>query len=307
MNEILINLLPVGMFSTYPDIVPIMIGASGAQVYSLNNKYMLKYTQRDKTDDNIWKSCIREYEFFSTYKNSSYIPEICYMSKTENRVVIIMKKYNSLSRPDFNDDLMEAIIELLTDINTTPFEDILKKPDDSGETGKAEIAFCVRNWHNILDEHNGYFDINVIDEIAAQINRLMLYPNTLPAVLSHGDFHFNNILKTDRNTLVVCDWQNAGIGNASDDLFFFISRASADGLKINEDKAISLYCALFAKKSSQRISKDNILCSMAKSNLGLGFYCWHEYLHNTSKERVEIIYNKMAEAFYYIKANPLQL
>jgi Mg2+/Co2+ transporter CorB len=143
MNDILINLLPAGMFSSYPDIVPINIGASGAKVYSLNNKYILKYSERDKTDNDIWNSCIREYEFFSSYNNLSYIPEIRYMHKEENKIIIIMKKYNTLSHSDFNDDLMEEIIGLLTDINTTPYKGT-KKPDDSKETDKEKIAFCAR-------------------------------------------------------------------------------------------------------------------------------------------------------------------
>ena len=60
-------------------------------------------------------------------------------------------------------------------------------------------------------------------------------------VLVHGDFHWDNLLKTDDGRICVCDWQNVAIGGASEDLSFFMSRLGADGIQIDLDKMLNMY------------------------------------------------------------------
>ena len=80
-----------------------------------------------------------------------------------------------------------------------------------------------------------------MNPIAEKINGIIGWHNNEDCVLIHGDFHWENLLKTDDGRICVCDWQNVGIGGASEDLSFFMSRLATDGIQIELDKILDMY------------------------------------------------------------------
>jgi len=109
---------------------------------------------------------------------------------------------------------------------------------------------------------------------------------------NHGDFHFENIMQDKEGNIKVVDWQNCGAGHVSGDISFFLSRLSADGYGIEAKEVIDLYCQDKEKRGC-RVQHGEIEVQMYLSNLNTSFRYWHEYLHNSTKERVQDIYEKM--------------
>lgn len=83
-------------------------------------------------------------------------------------------------------------------------------------------------------------------------------------------------------------------GGASGDISFFLSRLGADGIAIEPEEAVELYCHERFRITEENISKVDLLRHMKAANVLVSFQFWHYYLHGSTCERVREIYEKMA-------------
>jgi Ser/Thr protein kinase RdoA (MazF antagonist) len=70
-----------------------------------------------------------------------------------------------------------------------------------------------------------------LDEILSGAGRLKSVMSALPPTFVHGDCHTENITHVD-GSLVLCDWQSAGIHRPSTDLAFLNVRATPAGVTV---------------------------------------------------------------------------
>ena len=90
------------------------------------------------------------------------------------------KKYPLLERKDINEELIKKI---------------------------AEIQASLDGWESVLAEHPATFDEGPLEDLASNINKIIEWHSTEPRILTHGDFHFENLLQDQDGRLIVCDWQ----------------------------------------------------------------------------------------------------
>ena len=117
----------------------------------------------------------------------------------------------------------------------------------------------------------------------------------------HGDFHWDNLLKTNDGDICVCDWQNVRIGGASEDLSFFMSRLGADGIENKSETILQTYTSELEKLSGKHIDPEDIKKHIAASNVITTFEFWHEFLHGSDEGRVRGIFEKMIEDFQMLE------
>jgi thiamine kinase-like enzyme len=169
---------------------------------------------------------------------------------------------------------------------------------------EEEVAESLEGWKGVLAEHPGAFEEEWLEEISTYINEWNQKLFSKQCNFSHGDFHFENILQDAEGNIKVLDWQNCGAGHVSGDISFFLSRLSADGYVIDTKEVIDMYC----KCSNNRgisVKSEEIEIQMCLANLNTSFRYWHYYLHDSTKERVRNIYDKMVEDGK-ILSNPIE-
>lgn len=140
----------------------------------------------------------------------------------------------------------------------------------------------------MLREHPGRFSLTALDGIGeniGEVNRRLFAPFLR---FVHGDFHVENLLLDDEDNLLVCDWQNCGLGEAGGDPAFFLSRPSSDGVSLSRQALLESYCRKAGISEPHRLE-----AQMRLADLNTAFLFWHEYLHGSGPERVAEIYDKM--------------
>lgn len=164
-----------------------------------------------------------------------------------------------------------------------------------------QIKYCMDGWLSVLREHKGVFDEKLTEEIAADINRIILWHAAVEANLIYGDFHLNNLLFDDDGEVVICDWQCVTIGQSSEDLGFFLSRFNSDGFDMDEKTVIDSYIKAVYDMFGKRMDSDAFYCHMSAGTLITSFLYWHEYLHGNAEERVGKVYRKMGQIMSHIR------
>ena len=210
----------------------------------------------------------------------------------------MLKKYIPLSREEISNNLIRKIIKVLALIHTDDIPVFLGNSDQKKEPLSSErVDYCLKGWKSVLNEHLGAFDEAYIDIIVSKINEIIDWHNTEERVLTHGDFHFENLLKDSTGNILVCDWQNAGIGGASEDLSFFMSRLGADGAVFDSNFILDSYADAIKDIKGENIDINAIKKHMAAANVITSFEFWHEFLHGNDEERVRGVFDKMASDF----------
>lgn len=224
------------------DYVEIKTGQSGAAVYDLDGKKILKHVVRKKLKAGLFDTYCREALFYQCKMQvgASYLPEILDLEISEDEILILMKKY--------------------------------KQPERG----------------NVSEEP--------LHQIAAAINDVIKWHDSERKVLIHGDFHWDNLLEND-GSILICDWQGVGIGGASGDVSFFLSRLGADGITIDEKRFLELYSDEVKARTGITADVDEIARHMAAANVITSFSFWHEFLHGNEETRVRDIYDKMVQDF----------
>ena len=278
---------------------PIKTGQSGAAVTEIDGRSILKRAERQLLqDDRLFESFRKEALFYQYCLESSdevlraCIPEVFDLRIRDDSVALWMKKYGEPERGDLNDELLRQIAAVLARIHSRKIPDFLQAEPKSVSWEDEMIREARQGWLEVLDEHPGRFDAAPLDRIAAGIREIAAWHAGDVPVLSHGDFHWENLL-TDGERIRVCDWQSVSGGSRADDLNFFISRLQSDGIHLEPEAFAALYREeLFALTGESRKTEE-IVGHMAAANVLTTFRFWHLFLHDSGYERVRDIYEAM--------------
>lgn len=277
-------------------------GKSGAEVWEIEGKYVLKYVQRAKLPElevfALYQNEALFYQFFGKNlqrKTLPCLPEVLEVQVSEDEILILMKKYHELSRNRISEELLQKIMGALAVIHTQDIPAFLRREQKQpGYLAEDQIDHCLAGWRSVLAEHPGMFDEGILTKVAAKINEIIGWHHREGQVLSHGDFHWDNLLLGKNGNIVICDWQGVNAGSASGDISFFLSRLGADGIVPEPRRAVELYCKERFQLTGEKISQEDMLNHMNAANIITTFQFWHQYLHGSDCGRVGEIYEKMA-------------
>ena len=269
-------------------------GQSGADVYEQDGSLIFKHVVRDRIDNGMFDTYVKEALFYQSECPRSYLPQVQKVEIFPDEIGIVMKKYDSPDKSDLNEDLLRKIAGVLACIHSGPVPEFLVNDDIKPDVfSKDDIAECVKGWHSILDEHPGEFDDSPIDIISHNINDIISRHASEKKLLSHGDFHWDNILTDEDGTLIVCDWQGVGVRGASNDLSFFMSRLNADGISVDSHSFLTWYALEYNRLTGEDVKADELERHIKAANIITSYRYWHMYLHGNDTERVREIYDRM--------------
>ena len=281
-------------------VVEIKVGKSGADVYEIDGRYVLKHVARQKLKDGQFDTYVREALFYrdETACRRAYLPKVLKAEVSENEIFIFMKKYGCPSRNTVDRELLQKITRALAALHTGETPSFLRRDREKAKPLSGQrIAECLDGWKRVLAEHPGVFDEERLKEIADGINGLIEWHDSEECVPVHGDFHWDNLLEDEKGNILICDWQGIGLGGASGDLSFFLSRLNGDGIRIDSAAFLDSYVNAVRELSGKRIRQEDIVRHMNAANVITSFVFWHEYLHGGSERRVREIYGGMTESF----------
>lgn len=281
-------------------------GKSGAQVYGIDGKYVLKYVQRKQLgDEKLFTAYRKEALWYEDAAQSGLrcLPEIFDIQSTGEEIVILMKRYQALSRREIEGGLLKKIMEALAAVHTAELPQFLKQERYAAKPlSDIQIQEATEGWRSVLQEHPSAFDAGALERIAEKINEIIRWHDAEEAVLNHGDFHWDNLLQDEKGNIIICDWQGVSAGQASGDLSFFFSRLQGDGIALNRPETIGFYEQAVKRLSGKPASREEIEGHIRAANVITSFAFWHRYLHGSAEERVREIYGKMAEDSEGLKA-----
>ena len=276
----------------------INLGQSGAIVYELDGTRILKHVIRDKIDNGMFDTYVKEALFYQAKCPGTFLPKVDNLEILPDEIIIVMKKYNSLNRADFSEDLLKKIAGVLACIHSESVPEFLSDNDArTNLLSQDDIAGCAKGWQSVLDEHPGAFDDSVIDKISQDINDIISWHDSEKRILSHGDFHWDNILTGDAGKLIVCDWQGVGVRGASEDLSFFMSRLGADGISVDSLQFLSWYTSEYNRLTGETVDPSELERHIKAANVITSFRFWHNFLHGNDTERVRGIFDKMVSDY----------
>ncbi len=280
-------------------------GISGAKVYDIAGKYVLKCVSRaDLENDEQYDAYQREaiwYKCANSGKKGfrlSYLPEILDLYCTEEETAVLMKHYLPIPQK-FDTELLKKIMGALAAVHTTDIPEFLGQI----QRGRAnllsedQISASLSGWRSVLDEHSGIFLETPLEQLAKKINYIISWHEQEESVLNHGDFHRDNLLLDGNGNILICDWQGISVGAASGDLSFFFSRLSADSIYLDEKQAVRFYVQEVRRLSGKILLPEEICRHMDAADIITSFVFWHEYLHGNDVDRVRGIYGKMVDKF----------
>lgn len=271
-------------------------GKSGAKLYDIDGKYVLKQIYRAELgNDELYKAYQKEaWWYASKGAGLECLPQVLDLRSTEDEISILMKRYQVLSREEICMELLGKIMEALAFVHTAEIPPFLKQKQHMVQPlSEEKIRIFVEGWCTVLDEHSGAFDRMPLEHIAEEINRIILWHGSEETVLSHGDFHWDNLIIDNQGRILICDWQGVGAGVASGDLSFFFSRLRGDGIQINEQEIVEAYGRKIRQLSGKSVTWKEMDGHIRAANVITSFTCWYQYLHGSSEERVREIYEKM--------------
>lgn len=276
-------------------------GQSGARVWEVDGRYVLKHVRKDMlSEPNVFSLYLNEALFYRFIQQEGHgellpcLPEVLEIRILDQEILLLMKKYQLPSREALDDGLLRRIMRALAQVHTREIPAFLKR--EQGEPGyltAEQIAECVAGWRSVLAEHPGAFDPGILEQTAGRINEIIGWHHGDSQILCHGDFHWDNLLMKENGEIVICDWQGVNAGGASGDISFFISRLGADGTEIAPERLVEIYVRERALLTGENLSEETLLKHMRAANIITTFQFWHEYLHGSSCERVRGIYEKM--------------
>ena len=292
--------MKVNQYLTGHNVTEIKVGESGADVYEIDGRYVLKHVVRQKLKEELFAAYTREVLFYRSQmkRQRVYLPEVLQAEASEQEMLIFMKKYRRPDRDTINAELIQHITKSLAALHTdTPPSFMHKNQKKAEALSDQVIAECLCGWKSILAEQSGSFPENQLEEIAGRINHLIAWHDSEDRVLIHGDFHWDNLLEDEHGNILLCDWQSVNLGGASGDLSFFLSRLGGDGIRINTTVFLDNYVNAIRKLSGKQIRRQDLIRHMNAANVITSFLFWHQYLHGSSEERVREIYSKMTKDY----------
>lgn len=278
----------------------IKVGKSGADVYEIDGKYVLKHVVRQRLKEEQFIAYTREVLFYQNQMTQQrrYLPKVLKAEASENEILILMKKYCRPERNAIHAQLIQKITKAMAALHTDEIPSFMYKDKEKAELLSDQmISECLCGWKSVLAEHPGSFSESQLEEIAGKINKLIIWHDSEDHVLVHGDFHWDNLLEDENGNILLCDWQGVKLGGASGDLSFFLSRLGADGIRIDAAFFMDSYVNAVWALSGKQMKRQDIIGHMNAANVITSFVFWHHYLHGSSEEQVADIYNKMIKDF----------
>lgn len=276
---------------------PLAGGKSGAEMYDIDGRYVLKHVQRKELqDDAQYAAYRREALWYESAADSGLqcLPEIMDIWNTDDEIVILMKRYQTLSREKITAELRRKIMDALAAVHTADIPLFLRDERHAAQPlTDAQIDESVAGWRSVLREHPGAFDERALEHLAGKINVLIRWHASEETVLNHGDFHWDNLLQNERGDIIICDWQGVSEGQASGDLSFLFGRLRADGIRLNERETVGFYVQAIKRLAGRTVTWEELDGHMHAANVITSFVFWHRYLHGSSEERVRDIYEGM--------------
>lgn len=277
-------------------------GKSGAEVWEVEDRYILKKVRKEQLPDpaayTLYRNEAYFYRFFGRSSGEmtlACLPEVLDIRISEEEIGILMKKYREPSREKMDEPLLRKILGALALVHSAGIPDFLKRGQKEPEyLGREQIETCVSGWRAVLAEHPGAFDEAILTETAGRINEIIGWHHAEEQILSHGDFHWDNLLQGDDGAILICDWQGVNMGGASGDISFFLSRLGADGTSLEPKQVVELYCRERFLLTGETVPGEELLTHMQAANTITSFQFWHHYLHGSDRGRVGGIYEKMA-------------
>lgn len=282
----------------------IKVGQSGADVYEVNGNTILKHVERRKLNASLFDTYTREALFYRAKADNAggYLPKIIELEISDDEIILLMKKYRCPDRSDIDEQMIRKVAKVLARVHTDTIPEFL-----IGDTKPAELLSgqhteeYLAGWKSVLAEHPGSFDETPLDHIAEKINRIIAWHDAEERVLIHGDFHWDNLLEDDRGNILICDWQSVGLGGASGDLSFFMSRLGSDGVTLDPDFFLKCYAEAIMEISGKAVDTRSVAGYIAAANVITSFIFWHQFLHGAETERVRGIYGKMTDDFRLVE------
>lgn len=278
------------------DVKEIKKGQSGAYVYDINGLQIFKHVKREQIENGRFDTYTKEALLYRSLCPKPFLPDIQDIDISADEITLVMKKYRELDRDNISSELIQKIATVLADIHSMEIPEFLlscKKNTDM--LSNEEINKCVDGWKSVLGEYPGAFDDFPLKEISEKINGIISWHNSEEKVLSHGDFHWDNLLTDETGEIKVCDWQGVNVDGKSADISFFFSRLEADGFSINRGLFLKHYSEEKKRKTGTVVEANEIERHIKASNVITTFRFWHYYLHGNPVERVQDIYGKMIE------------
>ena len=271
-------------------------GKSGAKVYNIGGECVLKQIFRAELgNDELYEAYRKEAWWYADGgAGLGCLPEVLDLRSTEEEISILMKCYQMLSRQEINKELLEKIMRALASVHVSEIPPLfMQKQHPAQPLSEEQIRASVEGWCAVLDEHPGVFDGAPLEGIAEGINRIISWHGSEEIVLSHGDFHWDNLLMDNEGRIIICDWQGVEAGAASGDLSFFFGRLRGDGIQLKEQEIVEAYGREIRRLSGKKITWEEIDGHIRAANVITSFIYWHEYLYGSSEEKVKEIYGKM--------------
>lgn len=271
------------------------LGQSGAKVYRLDENRIAKHVQRRLLQsDEAWEKYRRESLFYDCYSGAahSFLPQVDYNELREDELLLIMQAYQPVHQARMSQpDMLERALEALAQIHALPVPAFLS----AGESRPVHLEpdalkRCHQGWFSVLQEHPGRFSLDDLQTVAENINPVNTRLFAPRLALCHGDFHCENLLTDDLGRIIVCDWQNCGVGDVTGDVSFLLSRLSADGYPLDAARALETYCRHASIPDAAPLDSQ-----MRLANLNTTFLFWHEYLHGSPEDRVRQLFDHMVE------------
>lgn len=274
---------------------PIRLGQSGADVYDVNGESILKYVDRGRLDPALFDTYRREALFYQDKAGSSYLPAVLSAEATEDGIILLLKKYACPDRSCLDEALLRKIARTLARVHTDCIPAFLEGGRKTPEPlPDRRIDECLSGWKSVLEEHPGAFDDSALEDAAEKISGIAAWHSAEEQVLTHGDFHWENLLLDENGEILVCDWQGVSAGGASGDLSFFMSRLGSDGVSVDSGLWLGAYADAVREITGRAPDPECLTGHIAAANVITTFLFWHLYLHGADEDRVREIYGKMA-------------
>ena len=282
----------------------IKVGQSGADVYEINNELILKHIKRRRLEDSQFDTYAREALYYQSKAGCicSYLPRIIRLEISDDEIILLMEKYMCPSRSDIDEQMIRRVTKALASVHSDCVPEFLNRDRKSSSLlSGQQIEEYTSGWQCLLGEHPGSFDETPLKHIAENINRIIAWHDSEEKVLVHGDFHWDNLLADAYGNILICDWQSVGLGGASGDLSFFMSRLRSDGIRLDQKLFLQSYADAVREIAGITVDAQSIAGHIAAANVITSFIFWHQFLHGAKTERAGEIYEKMTDDFEKIE------
>jgi len=290
------------VFTDITSIEPINTGASGAKLFLISdskNNYVLKNAHHN--NGGHINSYINEYDFYKLNDKLKlpFVPEtLYYENHRDYGIVLVLCFYKPISHNEWDTELLLKAVGLCAELNSLDIETVSDLNLNFNKV-KIDHKFAKQSyeaWKYVINRHTGYFDSVIIDKIYKNLDIVCPILNAEPHYICHGDFHPENIL-SDGKKLFICDWQNISLGKCMVDISFFISRATAFGIEINDNELFDYYCAKLSEYRQTMVDKSILQKDKDASVVLNTFLYWAYYLKDGGIERISPLFESMVNSF----------